>query len=251
MSSAVIQPPSSEPAPLSEGARLLDVFIAPTKTFTDLRRSAMWWAPALILIVVSMGLVYVVDRNIGFRKVTENQIAASPKATARMEQMPAEQRSQALNQQAKVSRYISYGFWIFVLIWDLLVALVLFATFKVAVSSDVTFSTSIAIVMYASLPLLLKSVLAAITVVAGVSADSFTFQNPLATNPGYFLDPTSSRVLYALASSLDVFMIWALILTAIGFTCVTRLKRSTAFACVFGWYVLVTLVGAGVAAAFS
>jgi len=251
MSSTPVQPPATEPAALSEGARLLDVFIAPTKTFTDLRRSAMWWAPFLILAIVAVGFVYVVDRNIGFRKVTENQIAASSKASARIEQMQPEQRNQALNQQAKITRYISYGYWIFVLVWNIIVALILFGTFKLVAGSDVKFSTSIAVVMYACLPLSLKSVLAAVSVLAGVSPDSFTFQNPIATNPGYFLDPTSSHFLYSLGTSLDVFMIWTLVLTAIGFTCVSKLKRSTAYAVVFGWYVLVMIVGAALAAAFS
>ena len=31
---------SQEPAPLSEGQRLINVFFAPSKTFTDLRRNA-------------------------------------------------------------------------------------------------------------------------------------------------------------------------------------------------------------------
>jgi hypothetical protein len=35
--------PIPEPAPLSEFERIIDTFIAPSKTFTDLRRSAAWW----------------------------------------------------------------------------------------------------------------------------------------------------------------------------------------------------------------
>ena len=34
--------------PMSEGARIINTFIAPSKTFTDLRRSAAWWAPFLL-----------------------------------------------------------------------------------------------------------------------------------------------------------------------------------------------------------
>jgi hypothetical protein len=73
----------------------------------------------------------------------------------------------------------------------------------------------------------------------------------VATNPGYFLDPADSLFLYSLASALDIFMIWTLALGAIGFTCVSKLKRSTAIFGVFGWYVLFTLFFAGIGAAFS
>ena len=59
----------------------LNAFIAPSKTFTDLRRNASWWAPFLLMvIVISTVFVYTVDQKIGFRKVTDNQLQMSPKA---------------------------------------------------------------------------------------------------------------------------------------------------------------------------
>ena len=60
-----------------------------------------------------------------------------------------------------------------------------------------------------------------------------------------------SPFLYSLMSSLDIFSIWTLILSAIGFTCVSKVKRGTSFAIVFGWWILFTLIGAGIGAAFS
>ncbi|MGB9074551.1 MAG: hypothetical protein WCC22_18090, partial [Terriglobales bacterium] len=36
---------------------------APSKTFTDLRRSAAWWAPFLITVIFSVAFVYVVDQK--------------------------------------------------------------------------------------------------------------------------------------------------------------------------------------------
>jgi hypothetical protein len=42
-----------------------------------------------------------------------------------------------------------------------------------------------------------------------------------------------------------------LVLTAIGITCISKTKRGTAFAVVFGWYVLVLLVRVALAAATS
>jgi hypothetical protein len=53
------------------------------------------------------------------------------------------------------------------------------------------------------------------------------------------------------AAPLDVFGIWTLSLAAIGFTCVSKVKKGTAFGIVFGWYVVLALVGVGIAAAFS
>lgn len=243
--------PTPEPAGLSEGARLVDTFIAPTKTFTDLRRNASWWAPFALMAIVSVLFVWVVDRNIGFQKVTENNIQMSPKNAERLERMPADQRAQAMDRQEKVTRYISYGFFLFILIWNVIIAAILLATFKFGASADVSYKTSLAIVMYASLPSVLKSLLGIISVAAGASADSFTFQNPVATNPGYFLNRADAPFLYSIASSLDIIMIWILALTAIGFSSVSKVKRSTAMMIVFGWYVVFTLMSAGLGALFS
>ncbi len=243
--------PASEPAPLSQGARIIDTFIAPSKTFTDLRRSASWWAPFLLMIVVSTVFVYTAGQKIGFRKIMENQMQAQPKAQERLEKLPADQREQQLEAGAKFTGIVSYLFPVITLIIWLIIATALFATFKFAAGADVSFGVSLAIVIYAALPLMVKTLLALLSVVAGMSPDSFSFQNPVATNPGYFMNPSDNVFLYSLASGLDIFMIWTLALTAIGFTCVSKVKRGTSFAIVFGWWAFFSLAGAALAGAFS
>ena len=104
MAAAAVVPPQ-EPAPLSEVQRLVDTFIAPSKTFIDLRRSASWWAPFLLLAVVWLAFVYVVDQKIGFRKITENQIEMVPKAAAQFEKMSPAERNQQIEGRTKGSRY--------------------------------------------------------------------------------------------------------------------------------------------------
>jgi Yip1 domain len=247
----VASPSSPEAAPLSEVARIINTFIAPSKTFTDLRRSAMWWAPFLLMAIISTAFVYAVDQKIGFRKVTENQVQMSPKQSAQLDNMPADQREQQMQQRTTGTKFISYFFPAVTLIIWLIIATVLFATFKFAAGADVTFKASLAIVIFAALPGALKTLLAMASVLAGMSPDSFSFQNPVATNPGYFLNPADNVFLYSILSSLDIFLIWTLILTAIGFMSVSKVKRGTAFAIVFGWWVLFTLIGAGLGAKFS
>ena len=146
---------------------------------------------------------------------------------------------------------ISYIFPTFTLLIWLLIALFLWATFKVGVGANVSYGTSLGIVVYSGLPLSLKVVLATLSVLAGMNPESFSFQNPLASNPGYFMNPTDGVFMYSLATGLDIFMIWTLVLTAIGFTCVSKIKTGTAYAVVFGWWIVLTVAGAAVGAAFS
>src|SRR5215467_1864925 len=105
-----------EAKPRSQGERIINTFIAPSKTFTDLNRSASWWLPFLIIAVITVAFAYVVDTKITFRQVAENQNAASPKATQRMEQMPPGQRAKTVDAQAVVTKYASYAFPIILLI---------------------------------------------------------------------------------------------------------------------------------------
>jgi len=256
MAAAPLQPlssstPAPEAAPLSEAARIVDTFVAPSKTFADLRRNASWWAPFLLMIIVSSAMVYTAGQKIGFRKIMENQMQAQPKTQERLDKLPADEREQRMETGAKVTRIISYVFPIITLIIWLIIAAALFATFKLAAGASVTFKVSLAIVVYSALPLMLKTLLAILSLVAGISPDSFSFQNPVATNPGYFMSPAGNVFLYDIASALDIFMIWTLVLTAIGFTCVSKVKSGTAYAIVFGWWAVFTLAGAALGAAFS
>ena len=244
---APLAPTPAESAPLSEPARILNTFIAPRKTFTDLRRNANWWGPFLLIVIFSLSFVYIGGEKVGFRKIMENQLRAQPKRQAQIENLPADQREQQMEKGAAISKYISYGFWAIQLIILLIISAVLFATFKFAAGADIKFKVAFAIVMYAGLPGLIRVLLAILSLVTGASPDSFTFQNPVATNPGYFMNPADSPFLYSVASSCDVFLIWTLVLTAIGFTCVSKVKGGTAFAVVFGWWLFFTIAGAGLA----
>jgi len=80
-----------------------------------------------------------------------------------------------------------------ILLFNLIIASVLFGTFKLGAGADVKFKTSFAIVMYAGLPGVLKLILAMVSVAAGANADSFTLDNPVATNPGYFVSAVDLR----------------------------------------------------------
>jgi hypothetical protein len=246
--------PIPESAPLSEGARLVDTFIAPSKTFTDLRRNASGWAwlaPFLLVAVVWVAFVYTVDKKIGFRKITEDQIQIIPKVADQFEKMPPETREQQIAARTKGARYFAYGKAVLRFAWFALIAGVLLASFKFGAGADLSFKASLAVVVFASLPMLVQLLLGIASLLAGMSPDGYTPDNPIASNPAYFMNPADSMVRYSIAAPFDVFAIWTLSLAAIGFSCVGKVKRGTAFAIVFGWYILLALVGIGIAAAFS
>jgi hypothetical protein len=228
--------PSQEVAPLSEGQRLINTFFAPSKTFTDVRRNASWWAPFLIIAIVSSAFIYVVDQKVGFRKVLDNLIQLQPKSADQLDRMPADQRQTVMRQQVTYTRFISYAFPVIALAVYAVFAGLLYATLKFGAIADVKYKTVFALIVYARLPLTLGPLLAIVSLLAGVNIDAFNLRNPAATNPGYFIGLDGSPVLRALLTQIDVFSFWTMTLTAIGITCIGKVKRNTAFAVVFGWF---------------
>ena len=159
--------------------------------------------------------------------------------------------SDLLQLSVTITKAISYCFPIVLLISLAVIAVVLMVTFNFGMGQEIGFAESMAVVTYAHLPGIIKGVLATVSLYAGASPEGFNFENPLASNLGALIDVSEHPLLYRLGSAVDVFTIWVLILTGIGFACVSKLKRSTSLAVVFGWYALITLIGIGFAAAFS
>jgi Yip1 domain len=245
MSSASSVAPLEQP-PLSQGERVIDTFIAPSKTFTDIRRSSSWWVPWILLAIVSLAMVTVVDKKLGMDKVVENQMALSPKQAEKLDQLPPDQRASQMQTIVKFTRTIAYAYPAIAIIVVAIMAAVLMGTFNLGFGAHLTFNQCMAISMYASLPGIIKALIAILAISVG-GGESFTFQNPVASNLGALVDP-SSHFLYSVATSLDVFTIWVIVLTGLGYACVTKLKRGTCMAVVFGWWAVVVLAGAGFAA---
>jgi hypothetical protein len=243
--------PAPEAAPLSEGARIVNTFVAPSKTFTDLNRSASWWAPFLLLVIVSTIFAYAVGTKVGYGKAGENVLQLRPKQWDAVQSMKADEREKIMERVERQTMIGTYAAPVINLIFLLIVAGVLLASFRFGVNAKVSYKVALAIVVYATLPGVVRYLLAALTLFAGVSPDAFNVQNPVATNLAILFNPTDNPVLYTMGSLIDIFAIWTLTLTAIGFTCVSKVKRGTALGIVFGWYIVFMLLMLGLTSLVS
>src|SRR5882724_7671213 len=95
---------TAETPALSQGARIIDTFIAPKKTFQDIRRSSQWWLPFLLMALSFAALIYVAEQKIGTQKLVENDLQAQPKRQAQFEKLTPEVQQ----QQIKISGIIYY-----------------------------------------------------------------------------------------------------------------------------------------------
>lgn len=256
MSTVPVAVPEPGSAPMSEPARILNTFIAPSKTFTDLQRNSSWWGPWLLIAIVSLIFIYTIDRQIGFEQVSKNEIAKSASRSEQLDKLPADQKAAQIRIATTFTRVFSYGSPILVLIAFLITAAVLMGTFNLGMGASVPFKRAMAIVVYGSLPSIFGALLGIISLIAArmsgsLDKDAFNINNAVATNPAYFMDPTSNKFVYGMASALDVFIIWNIVLMGIGFSCNSKVKRGTAIGVVLAWYLLWKVGTAAIAAAFS
>jgi len=253
MSEPVIQPAAEATPGLSQMQRVANIFAAPSKTFEDIKRgNKSWWLPLVLFIAIGTALWSTVTTKVTWEQVRDNNFRMAPKAAERLDSLPPDQKEKQM-QIGAVSQKIT---WLLapggVLLLDLIAAGVLLGTINFGFGGKATFGKVLAVVWYAGLPGLIKLAIGIVGLYAGVTAESFLPGNPAGTNLGYYLDPVeTNKVLYYLAVSIDPITIWTLVLTSIGLAIVAGTKRSAGYAAVFGWWIVMVLISAGAAMAFS
>lgn len=252
MAAAPVLPASPAPTPEtprpSEGARIVNTFIAPSKTFTDLRRNASWWGPWLLISIFSLVFIYAMGRQVGFEQISKNQIEHSSRAE-QFDKLPADQQNRQLQLSSKIIAGFAYGSPVMILFYFLIEALVLWATFKIVAGAETSFKTAYAIVIYGALPGIVGGLLGTIALFAGVDPEGFDINNPVATNVAHLLDPeTTNKFVRGMASSLDVLSIWSIVLIGIGFASTSKVKRSTAITIVAVWFLVYKLAASALGA---
>jgi hypothetical protein len=230
-------------ASLSQVERVVDTFIAPTKTFQDILRDSSWWLPWLLGVVLTMGFGLVVQQKIGWDKTYNTILLQSPQSQQdRLAQLPPAEQAR---QKAIGAAFVKYIFWatpVLGLLFAAIATLVLTGTLNFVLGGHAKFNQMFAVWMYAALPFVIQAILVIITIYAGLDPDSFNLKNPVGTNIGYFLPQDSPKWLLALGTAIDVLTIWVMILLTIGCAIVAKIKRSTAAVAVFGWWFLITIV---------
>jgi hypothetical protein len=238
------------PRGLSEVERVVDTFVAPTATFTDILSRATWWLPFVLILIVSTISSYSIDRHVGFSRVAENTVQSSPAQTERMSAMMPQERAAAMEKQAMVTRYISYTSPFLLVIFLAIYAAIMLGIFKFGLGSRMTYGQTMAVTMYASLPYLLTMLLTILTVSFGNNAETFNVQNPVGTNPAYFL-PDAAPWLRTLLTQFDVVRLWSLVLTVVGFKIVAKKSLGQSAAVVVGLWLVILLVSVAATAVFS
>jgi hypothetical protein len=236
-------PLATEP-PLSQVERVVDVFVAPSRTFLDIRRSAAWWLPFLLTVVLSLAFTATIQSKVGWAQVMENNMRAHPAAAERMDKLTPEQRAQQERITLMVYRYISFSFPLITLMVVAIGSGILMLTYNLGLGAQARYSQYFATYIYAGLPGAIKALLTIILVFAGGGGENFNIENPIGTNLGFYLSTgTVPAWLQSFLTSFDIFTLWTCVLLAIGLAIVCKVSRGTSYAVIFGWWGLIVLLG--------
>ncbi len=248
MGETMIAPPLPEDQPSdSFFSRALGVFIAPGRTFESIARRPDFMAPLIIGIVGSVAIIEAMLWKIGADRIIRQSLEVSGKAS----QMTPEQLDQTVQKVAgftAISMHV--GGLIGVPIFLVVIAAVGLFIANVIFGASVDFKTSFSVVCWANLVLQIGVILALVIILMG-DPEQFNSENPIPSTVGFFLNPReTSKALYVLASSFDIFRVWFIFLSALGISAATAKKVGTMaiFLTFLGVWVLITLGKVGLAA---
>lgn len=203
---------------MNELQRWSGVIFDPKPAFADIAARPRWWAPLVLLVLVSMLFTYLFSRRAGWEGVVRQQIEGN----ARFEQLPGEQRERIIEQQIRLAPVMYYaGTAVGMPVYLLILAGILALIFKVMMGGRLTFKQLFAVSAYAQIPLVLATILA-ILVMHLKAPEDFDIRNPLMFNVGAYLSSESPKWLKSVGSSIDLFTIWTMLLLTTGVSTADR-----------------------------
>jgi len=245
MGETVTAPPLPD-EPDSFFRRALGVFISPAVTFESIVRRPDFLAPLIVSTVGSILLIEGMLEKIGAARIVRQAIEASSRAA----QMSPEQVEQAVQRVATFTAIsMRVGAVIGVPMFLLIVAATGIFIVNVLFGASADFKACFSVVCYANLVLMIGVVMGLVIVLFG-DVEQFNPQNPIPSTVGFFLNQReTSKPLYVIASSFDIFRVWFVILASMGLSAATRKKVGTMAICLtyFAIWIALTLARAGLA----
>lgn len=245
--------PQEEPARLGPAQRFIGTLFSPGETFEDVNRKPTWLIPMIITVIATAAFIAFVmwrfDESIkeGIRKVMEeqNKQAGRPAPT-----------SQDVANALSIARAFGIGFWGVVAFLKYMAAAGALTLGMMFLTAQTTFKKILSVVFWSAA---VTTVIEIIVRIASIMTRPAEDINPnelgvqSATNLAILLPADTPMAVKAMASCIDIFSIWYLILITIGLTAIAgtgKIKRgSVARMVIFLWVIFILVYGGWVAIA--
>jgi hypothetical protein len=221
----------------SSFGRLIGVVVAPSKTFASIREKPTWAVPMVLLILISA-----VFAGVLFQKADMEQIIA--------EQMAAQGRNapqQMTPEQQRMAERIGVGCGAAaVILMPPIILLIVAGIYMVfnLFGGELRYPVSLSVLGYSAVPSMITLLLSIPVILARASLTTEEVQSGrvLKSNLAFLAPEGASPVVSTLLSNLDLFALWGLVLSIIGYHVAAKVKKGTAAAVVIALW----LVGVGI-----
>jgi hypothetical protein len=245
-----MSPPAPEAqASISAVGRIFGVLFSPKATFEDIVRKPSWLVPVIILGLMGVAVATGINQKINWREFMSQQIEKSPRGS----QLSEEQKEKQIEAGAKVAPITTYAFGVPApILLVLIVALVMWGAYNIMAGVNPGYKTALGIVSHAYVPVIIANILFLIVLFLKPEG-TLDLENPMATNVAALLPEGTPKWLDALGKNIDVFLIWVVILIAIGFAAANpkKLKGGKSFGIAFGVFALYVVLRVGFAFVLS
>jgi hypothetical protein len=238
--------------------RLVNVLLSPGRAFESIGRKPGWdWiVPVILLLAAGIAASSVIGPRIDVDGAVKEQVQRIERMQPQMSEQDREKVERATRKNMETwtrgwGRFVSPGFFLI----PLFLVPLFYHGIAAAWGKKTTYMTVVAGYSWVQVVQILKSVLFTIVAIPKQDVSLKAINGLLKSNLGAFLDPeTTSMTLMTLATNVDVFEIWAVILGSIALAKTTRLSLKAAATTVVGFRLLwlaVQLIGALIAGAFG
>ena len=242
---------SVAPVPESGGGffqNLIDVYFSPREAFARIVRSPRVLVPLVVYAVLVLGFTGIWMQKMDPVEFMKTQIEESGRA----DRIPPEQRAGIIEQQAKMMPIFGWVVGpVFITIMLLVIAGSLMFIFRFFYSAEVSFKQAFAIVAWVFLAVGIVSTPVTLAVLALKGDWNIDPGQAVQANLGLLLDKsTAAKPLWALLSSIDLFVLWMVFLLAVGFGVASRKTTGSALWGVGIAWAIIVLCKVGWAAIF-
>jgi len=230
-------------AEMSTAETLTGIFFEPSRTFEALRARPRFLVGGIILLVLACLVTVLLYTRVDMGQYIRDRIEKSPQAA----QLSDAQK----DMQVKMGKNL--GMLAIPASVPIIIAggAALYLLGVLAFGGSISYTKSLAVWVYSSIPPSVLGALIAILVLFLKSPDSIDPEHMVATNPAVLLGEDASKVLVAVLSQFDLLRFYGIFLAALGLRKVAKISSTQAWGVVIALWAIGALLRIGSAAIFG
>jgi Yip1 domain len=240
------------PAPeMSTPATLTGIFFEPGETFEALRERPRFLVAAIIIVVLSLAVTFLLFNKIDYAAFMRDQIMKSPRAA----QMTPEQVDRTVSfYTGPIGKVFVYGIPLIAAAVFIAGGGALYLLGSMLMGGRLRYSQAVSVWTYSSFAPGVLAAVASVIVVLLTAPEDIDPSKPgglAKANLGVLLGHGSSPALAALLASFDLFTFYGLFLAALGLRKVGKMSSGSAWTIAVGLWAIGVLLKVGWAALFG